>query len=271
MKKLRPHERGNMTKIIKKIVCFMLTVAMVLSALSTDLFEKTIYGSDFSCIVLSRYTEKMDVYEQFYLIAITSTGKKPTFSSSKSSIASVDKYGLITAKKEGKTTITVKSGKARAYCIITVNKTIITLSKTKISLQKGQTTKLTAQISSGTIPKFSSSRSSVAKIDSSGNITGVKNGTAIISVKADGQTVKCTVEIKKPTITLNSYSISMKVGETVTLTPNVSNGYKPQYSSSNSKVAKVTGTGRVTALKKGKAIITISEDGTKVKCQINVS
>ena len=134
MKKLRPHERGNMTKIIKKIVCFMLTVAMVLSALSTDLFEKTIYGSDFSCIVLSRYTEKMDVYEQFYLIAITSTGKKPTFSSSKSSIASVDKYGLITAKKEGKTTITVKSGKARAYCIITVNKTIITLSKTKISL-----------------------------------------------------------------------------------------------------------------------------------------
>ncbi len=67
-----------------------------------------------------------------------------------------------------------------------------------------------------------------------------------------------------------SYKFTMKVGESKNLYAKVSNGYRPKYSSSNSKVIAVTKSGQVAAIKKGKATITVSEGGTKVKCQISV-
>ena len=50
-------------------------------------------------IILTRYSKTMAIGEEFGLIAIASNGKQPTFKSSKSSIASVNTYGLITEKK----------------------------------------------------------------------------------------------------------------------------------------------------------------------------
>ena len=52
-------------------------------------------------IVLTKYSKTMAVGEEFGLIAVASNGKQPTFKSSKSSIASVNTYGWITAKKAG--------------------------------------------------------------------------------------------------------------------------------------------------------------------------
>ncbi len=261
-----------MRRNTKKILFVILMCIILAMGLETTGFSnRTVYAADASYVILSRYAATMDIGNQFYLVGITSTGKKPTFSSSKSSIASVDKYGLVTAKNDGKATIKVKSGKGVAYCFVVVNKTTIGLSKNRITLQKGQIIKLTANISSGSAPKFSSNKSSVARVDSSGNITAVKNGTAIVTVKADGESSKCTVVVNKPTITLDSYNISMNKGDNQMLTPKVSNGYSPKYSSSNSKVATVSTSGKITAVKKGKATITISEDGTKVKCVVNIT
>ena len=71
-------------------------------------------GSSISLIVLSEYSHTMPVGGEFYLIAITSTGKMPTFKSSNSSVASVNTYGLITAKKAGSCKITAKIKGAEA-------------------------------------------------------------------------------------------------------------------------------------------------------------
>lgn len=61
-----------------------------------------------------------------YTVAIKSITSKTTdavtYKSSKSSIASVDKYGVVKAKKKGKATITVKCGKKSAKLAITVKK-----------------------------------------------------------------------------------------------------------------------------------------------------
>ena len=43
-----------------------------------------------------------------------------TYKSSKKSVASVDKFGVVKAKKKGKATITVKCGKKKAKLSITV-------------------------------------------------------------------------------------------------------------------------------------------------------
>ena len=59
-------------------------------------------------IVLTKYSKTMAVGEEFGLIAVASNGKQPTFKSSKSSIASVNTYGWITAKKAGTCKITAK-------------------------------------------------------------------------------------------------------------------------------------------------------------------
>ena len=61
-----------------------------------------------------------------YTVAIKSMTKKTTdavtYKSSKGSVASVDKFGVVKAKKQGKATITVKCGKKSAKLAITVKK-----------------------------------------------------------------------------------------------------------------------------------------------------
>ncbi|MGN1167655.1 MAG: leucine-rich repeat protein [Lachnospiraceae bacterium] len=53
------------------------------------------------------------------IIPITSTSKT-TYKSSKSTVAKVSKFGVITAKKKGKAVITVQSGKKKVKCTVTV-------------------------------------------------------------------------------------------------------------------------------------------------------
>lgn len=55
-------------------------------------------------------------------IALNKTNKKVTWSSSKKSVATVNKNGKVTAKAVGKTTITVKAGNYKATCKVTVKK-----------------------------------------------------------------------------------------------------------------------------------------------------
>lgn len=262
------------TRVKKLIVLAVVSCVLIMTSAYTGICTQNVYAGDNQLnqfIILSKYYNVMNIGDEFQLAAITSSGRKSTFSSSKSNVASVNKYGVVKAKKSGKATITVKSGKAVAYCFITVNRTEVKLSDTSIAMEKGSVKKLTVTTSSGNKPKFSSSKSNVAKVDSSGNIQAVNSGVAIISVKVDGEIEKCTVNVKKPVITLESYKFTMKAGESRNLYAKVSNGYRPKYSSSNSKVVTVTKSGQVTAVKKGKATITVSEGGTKVKCQINIA
>ncbi|MCB6602785.1 Ig-like domain-containing protein, partial [Erysipelatoclostridium ramosum] len=80
-------------------------------------------------------------------------------------------------------------------------------SKTK-TLYKGETYKpaITYGPKQGTA-KWSSSKKSVAKVNSKGQITAVKKGTAYITVKINGKsakqkiTVKNAITLKKPQIT----------------------------------------------------------------------
>ena len=59
-------------------------------------------------VILNSYSRTMKIGDEYYLIAATSNGKKPTFTSSNSSVASVNTYGKITAKKAGTAKIRAK-------------------------------------------------------------------------------------------------------------------------------------------------------------------
>lgn len=83
----------------------------------------TVYAaSGYEYVLLTKYTKTMKIGDEYYLTAITSTGKKPKFSSSDSTVASVNTYGKITAKKAGNATITAKIANGEASCRVTVEK-----------------------------------------------------------------------------------------------------------------------------------------------------
>ena len=131
---------------------------------------------------------------------------------------------------------------------------------------------------------WSSDKPAVAKVDANGKVTALKAGTATITCTArDGSGVKaaCRITVKdaKVTkITLNKTKATLKVGKTLQLkvkkfTPASPLNTRVKWSSNKPKIAKVDKNGKVTALKKGKAVITCAaQDGSnkKAKCTVTV-
>lgn len=112
-------------------------------------------------------------------------------------VASVDKDGKVTAIAPGKATISAlaKDGSGlKDYCVITVKKyaSSVKASVPKMKLAVGESVNITKSISPGDATgkdvsySFTSSNANVAVVDTSGRITGVSPGTAVITVTARG-------------------------------------------------------------------------------------
>lgn len=221
-------------------------------------------------IILSSYKTTLHIGQEFHLTAVTSDLSFPSFSSTGSSIASVDAYGRITGKKAGTCKIRVKSGKSEVYCQVQVLKTEVSLNKTSVSLEKNQSFHLIATTSNGSTPVFRCNKKSVALVSEDGWITPIKPGDAIITVKADQTEVICRVTIRKPTITLNKTNLTLYRCQKQTLSATISNKSTPQWSSSAKSVATVSDNGVVTAVKHGTATITVKADGVSKTCKVTV-
>ncbi|MBQ3942559.1 MAG: Ig domain-containing protein [Bacteroidales bacterium] len=121
-----------------------------------------------------------------------------TFTSSDTSVVTVDKNGVVTAVGPGTATITItsKDGKVTATITVTVEaKTVavtgISLDKTSITIGVGETQAIVANIepSNATNKKvnWTSNDSAIASVDDEGNVTGKGVGSAtIIATTADG-------------------------------------------------------------------------------------
>lgn len=256
----------------KRITSFSLIIACIFTYLFLLPASYNAEASDNTIpyIILSQYYGTMDINDQAYLIAFTSTGKKPSFKSSNSRVASVNTYGLITAKKSGTVMITARIKDAESSCRITVNKTNIYLNTTFVSMEHNGTFRLSANTSNGSKVRWKSNRKSIATIDDSGAITGGKPGDAIITASADGTSVTCKVKVRKPVITLNPSSISLYRNNKAHLSISVSSGISPKWKSNKSSVAAVDQSGNITAIKHGTAIITATVDGVKKTCKVTI-
>ncbi len=221
-------------------------------------------------VVLDSYAKTMKIGEESYLIAVTSTGKKPTFSSSDSKIASVNTYGKITAKKAGTVKITVKIRNGEASCKVYVKKTSIQLDRKTISLEVGERRVLTAKVSTAHSATFRSNKKSVAAVEEDGTITAKKPGNATITVSADNTSVSCKVTVKKPTVSLNRKSVSLYRRGVCRLILKSSSKSVPVWKSNKKSVAVVDGGGNVTAVKHGTATITVTVDGVSKSCEVTV-
>lgn len=258
-----------MSHLKKFIISILLCIPLLITAIPSPTVSAS--ASDaFSFILLSQYSATADIGNEIYLLAITSNGKMATWKSSDSKIASVNTYGVVTAKKAGTVKITAKISKAEASCLISVNKTKLTLSSAGASIEHGETMKLSAKSSNDSEITWKSSKKSIATVDDNGTVTGLKPGETIITAKADDTTVSCKVKVKSPTVKLNKTSVDLYRNHTVQLTASVSSGIAPVWKTSKKSVAVVDETGMVTGIKNGTAIISATVDGVIKNCTVTV-
>ena len=260
------HTKKNFLKSALAVFCM---VSMLLFSSYSGI--TTVYAaSGYEYVLLTKYSKTMKIGDEYYLTAITSTGKKPKFSSSDSTVASVNTYGKITAKKAGNAMITAKIANGEASCRVTVEKTVITLSQKSISLENGYTARLKAETSTGHPVTYKSARSSIASVDENGVITAKKPGETTITVTADKTSQTCKVTVKQPTVRLDQTSASLYRKGTLRLSVSSTSKSIPRWKTNKKSVATVDNEGRVTAVKNGTAIITVTVDGVSKTCEVTV-
>lgn len=157
----------------------------------------------------------------------------------------------------------------------------ISLNKTTLSLTVGGSEQLNATVepadTSDTV-QWSSDKATIAKVDNTGKVTAEAPGTAIITAKAGSKTATCTVTVTaapKPAtgITLDKTALALIVGgsEQLTAKPEPADTTDTvQWNSDNTDVAKVDGTGKVTAVSIGTATITAKVGDHTAECTVDV-
>ncbi|NLW78070.1 MAG: hypothetical protein GXY32_01485 [Ruminococcaceae bacterium] len=127
-----------------------------------------------------------------------------TYKSSKKSVVSVDAAGVLTAKKKGTATITVKAGNAtKKYTVkVTAPKaTKLMLSASTLTLNRKQTKTLKVTFTPANADKtvtWKSSKPGVATVSAKGKVKALKKGTTTITVTATNGKKKasCVVTVK---------------------------------------------------------------------------
>lgn len=201
------------------------------------------------------------------------------------------KYATIKAVGGGSAVIMAinQENEVVGFCNVTVNRpvTSITLSETNVTISLADSgfqlraTVLPTTATNQTL-KYTSTNTSIIRVDSEGKVTLVSAGNASIivtSVDAPSVSAICNVTVTTPVtgITLDNTALSMVVGETMKLTytliPTTATNKDVTFTSSDSTVCRVTAVGSITAVKAGTAIITVTtSDGKYTKsCSVTVS
>ena len=238
-------------------------------------------------IQLDKTKETLEVGKTVSLTATVlpsnASNRSVTWSSDNEKVAKVSSEGKVTAVGKGTATITVCSNdgtNVKATAVITVKATSVSatkvkLSKTSLVLKPKQSKTLKATVlPSKTTNKsvvWSSSNPEVATVKN-GKIIAKSVGTTTITVKTkDGSKKKATCVVTVANIKLNKKKATLNKGETLTLKATVSGeSQKVTWKSSNSKIATVSKSGKVTAKKAGTATITAKANGVKVTFKVTV-
>ena len=266
--------------------------------------------TEVSGVKLNTSSLTVEVGKSAFLYATVSpssaTNKSVVWTSSNDNVAMVSNKGQVVGLSTGSAVITAttQDGNKTAMAKVTVKKasggssstgsstggssgskyrkvTKVTISSKDFALMVGKTKTLSYAITpkNATNKKvtWKSSNPAVAKISTSGKVTGVGPGTATISaVSADGVSSKIKVTVttgkivKATGLTLSPSSLSINIGQskkvTATVTPKNATIKTIKWVSLNSKIARVSSAGTVTGVSAGTTTITaVTTDGAVQK------
>lgn len=223
--------------------------------------------------------------EQLTAVVVPDDATYPevTWTTGNSSVATVDQTGKVTAKGGGTTSITATADGKSATCTVTVTVPVtgVSLNKATLTLDRGASETLVATVApadaSDKTVTWESDHPEYVSVDQNGKVTAVAKGTATVKAKAGGYEATCVVTVNVPVdgITLDQTTLSLEKGGSVTLvatvTPSDATDPKVTWSSSNTAVATVDQTGKVTAVGGGSATITATAGGKSATCTVTVT
>ncbi len=230
------------------------------------------------------------------VIPSDAANKNVRWESNNTSVATVNN-GTVVAAGYGTATVsaTTEDGGKVDFCLVRVVSdevpvTGVSLNTDRVSMKIGESVTLAATVSpsnaSNKNVSWSSSNTNVAAVTSSGKVTGVNNGTAVITVITEdgGKTDTCVVtvsddpgDVRVTGVDIDRSSVSLSVGDSITLkatvSPSDATNKNVTWTSSDGSVATVNSSGTVKAVSVGKATITVTTvDGQKTDtCTVTVS
>ncbi|MDE6032062.1 MAG: Ig-like domain-containing protein [Oscillospiraceae bacterium] len=210
-----------------------------------------------------------------------------TWTTSNNQVATVAPDGKVTAVASGTATITATSTAdttKKAECEVTVTNpaTAIAIDETASILVGATKTLAVTTTPTGADEltyTWTSSATDVATV-ANGVVTGVAAGEAVITVKAGTLEATCTVTVTAETkpatkVTLNKTTLTLEEEETDTLTATITPADSTDsitWTSSDTAIATVDQTGKVTAVAEGTATITAkANDEAFADCAVTVT
>jgi len=216
------------------------------------------------------------------VLPANATDRSVVWRSSNTSVATVSDTGLVRGVGGGSATITVTTneGGLTASANVTVNViavTGVTLAPATANVNIGATQQLTATVvpanASNRNVSFSSSDSSIASVSDTGLVTGLRAGTATITVRtADGgrtaTSVITVIFVPVTGVTLAPSNVVLLAGSVLqlnaTIAPANASNRDLLWASSDSSVAIVSPTGLIAGMRAGTANITVrTVDGVR--------
>jgi predicted outer membrane repeat protein len=226
------------------------------------------------------------------ILPANATVKKVTWKSSNNQLATVNATGLVTfTGKEGTVRITATSPDGPSHykdikVVKNVTKLRTPLTARNLTVKKKISVKPVIDDGNKIITAgltYKSSNPKVATVDAKGNVKGIKKGKATITIRSQNgkkatvkiNVAKKAVKLKKFTLTgVKKNALTLQKGKTkdlkIKLAQSKASDLKVTFKSSKSSVAKVDAAGRITAVKKGTATITVKAGSKTVKVKVTV-
>ena len=203
-------------------------------------------------------------------------GRPVTWSSSRPNVATVSGSGVVAAVSVGTAVITAtvdgKSGVA-AISVAPAPVASVAVSPSSATLVVGQTLELEAQprdagghALSGRAVTWSANQANIVTVTSSGIVAAISPGTATVTASSEGRSGTATITVNAPTVNrveVTPATAAINIGGSFRLTAtvfdsrgNVIPGVQVAWASSDTRIAIVDNTGRVSAVRPGSVVIT---------------
>jgi uncharacterized protein YjdB len=219
----------------------------------------------------------------------TLAGRAVTWSLSDATRAVIATDGTLTGLAVGSVTVTATSeGKTGSATITIAQQPVASVAVTApATVRVGESASLSAQLLasngtplSGRTVTWSSSNPAVIVVSAAGVVTGITEGTAVITATAEGKSGSATLSVLDPVgaISVNPTTVTLAVGATTTLVATTIDdagtplsGRLVLWSSSDPAKAAVSASGVVTAVAAGVVTITATSEGKSATATITVA
>ncbi len=261
-----------MKKTIMKLVAGLLAMAVCFGNTSMT----TLAAAPDETFAFSKKAVSMNEGE--YATIETTASQPLEWSAANAKIVDVNEDGVVYGKKQGSTKVTAKLGTVKKTVSVKVIRSTLRLNKGDITLYVGNDGATSFRLK-GTVRgagkniSFESSDPEIAVVDANGNVTGMSEGTALITARANNNYAYCKVNVLEKGITLNNSSLNLAtkgVGSSIKLLADVVGPKKNiKWTTSDKTVATVSG-GTVRGRKEGSAVITATANGVSTSCYVTV-